>query len=179
MIRNARAIIPIVLLATAAGCATTNVTSAASAPDAVPPPRRDAERALTVVRDEPTSERSVDAAMPAEIARAVESRIADLRSRGGDCARYGAVLDHSYRSGRIVLRPFMWRVGGHLASGEARPDGRMMLAREIDSLNVGIRTVDDVITSMEHESAHIAFDFESGDGASEAMAGLTVRACKA
>ena len=116
--------------------------------------------------------------MPAEITRAVESRIADLRARGGDCSRYGAVLESSYRSGQITLRPFMWRVGTHLASGEAKPNGEMMLAREVDSLNVGLRTVDDVVFTMEHEAAHIAFDLASGSEASEDKTNQTVRACK-
>jgi hypothetical protein len=137
----------------------------------------------------PTAERAIlaratmvephaSSSIPFEIARAVEVRIADLHARGGDCSRYGAVLERSYRDGRIVIRPFMWRVGSHLASGEATPDGRMMLAREIDSLNVGIRTVGDVISSMEHEAAHIAFHLGSDYAASEAAASQTVRACQ-
>jgi hypothetical protein len=117
--------------------------------------------------------------MPAEITRAVEGRIVDLKARGGDCSRYGTVLESSYRSGQITLRPFMWRVGAHLASGEAKPNGDMMLAREIDSLNVGVRTVDDVLWTMEHEAAHIAFELPSGNDASEDKANQTVRACKA
>jgi hypothetical protein len=117
--------------------------------------------------------------MPAEITRAVEGRIVDLKARGGDCSRYGAVLETSYRSGQITLRPFMWRVGTHLASGEAKPNGEMMLAREVDSLNVGVRTVDDVLWTMEHEAAHIAFDLASGNEASEEKANQTVRSCKA
>jgi hypothetical protein len=105
--------------------------------------------------------------MPADVTRAVETRIVDLKARGGTCSRYGTVLETSYRSGRIVIRPFMWRVGSHLASGEAKPNGDMTLAREIDSLNVGVRTVDDVLWSMEHEAVHIAFDLVSGVEASE------------
>ena len=96
--------------------------------------------------------------MPTEVTRAVES---------------------SYRSGQITMRPYMWRVGSHLASGEAKPNGDMTLAREIDSLNVGVRTVGDVLWTMEHEAAHIAFDLASGDQASEEKANQTVRACKA
>ena len=117
--------------------------------------------------------------MPAEISQAVESRISDLKTRGGDCSRYGSVLETSYRSGRITLRPFMWRVGTHLASGEAKPNGDMTLAREIDSLNVGVRTVNDVLFSMEHEAVHIAFDLASGIDASEVKANQYVQACKA
>ncbi|HUQ81380.1 MAG TPA: hypothetical protein VM076_09595 [Gemmatimonadaceae bacterium] len=116
--------------------------------------------------------------MPAEITRAVESRISDLKTRGGDCSRYGSVLESSYRSGRITLRPFMWRVGSHLASGEAKPNGDMTLAREIDSLNVGVRTVDDVLFSMEHEAVHITFDLASGIDASEVKANQYVQGCK-
>lgn len=116
--------------------------------------------------------------IPTEITKAVESRIADLKARGGDCSRYGEVLEASYRKGQVRLRPFMWRVGTHLASGEAKPNGDMTLAREIDSLNVGIRTVDDVVWTMEHEAAHIAFDFASGNEATEEKANQTVRACK-
>ena len=116
--------------------------------------------------------------MPTEITRAVESRIADLKARGGDCSRYGSVLESSYRSGQIILRPFMWRVGTHLASGEAKPNGDMTLAREIDSLNVGVRTVDDVVGTMEHEAAHIAFELASGNEATEEKTNQVVRACK-
>ena len=117
--------------------------------------------------------------IPSEINRAVETRIADLKARGGDCSQYGTVLETSYRSGQITLRPYMWRTGSHLTSGEAKPNGDMMLAREIDSLNVGVRTVDDVIWTMEHEAAHIAFDLASGNEASEEKVNQTVRACKA
>ena len=116
--------------------------------------------------------------MPTDITRAVETRIADLKTRGGDCARYGAALETSYRGGQITIRPYMWRVGSHLASGETKPNGEMMLAREIDSLNVGVRTVDDVLWTMEHEAAHIAFDLASGNEASEEKVNQTVRACK-
>ena len=116
--------------------------------------------------------------MPTEITKAVETRIADLKARGGDCSRYGEVLESSYRRGQVRLRPFMWRVGTHLASGEAKPNGDMTLAREIDSLNVGVRTVDDVLWTMEHEAAHIAFDLASGNEATEEKANQTVRACK-
>jgi hypothetical protein len=117
--------------------------------------------------------------MPTEITRAVESRITELKTRGGDCSRYGSVLETSYRGGRIILRPFMWRVGTHLASGEAKPNGSMTLAREIDSLNVGVRTVEDVVFSMEHEAVHITFDLASGIEASEVKANQYVQACKA
>ena len=93
--------------------------------------------------------------------------------------RYATVLENSYRSGQITLRPYMWRSGTHLTSGEAKPNGEMMLAREIDSLNVGVRTVDDVLWTMEHEAAHIAFDLASGNEANEEKTDQTVRACQA
>ena len=116
--------------------------------------------------------------MPSDVTQAIEHRIADLESRGGDCSRYGKVLETSFRTGRITIRPYMWRVGQHLASGEAKPNGDMMLAREIDSLNVGVRTVDDVTWSVEHEAVHIAFDLPSGFEASEEKANATVRGCR-
>ena len=115
--------------------------------------------------------------MPTDVTRAVEARIAVLKTRGGDCSRYGTVLEHSYRAGRITIRPYMWRVGRNLASGEAKPNGDMMLAREIDSLNVGVRTVTDVVFSMEHEAVHIAFDLASGNEFTEEHANQLVRAC--
>jgi hypothetical protein len=87
------------------------------------------------------------------------------------------VIEQSFRQGKIRMRPFMWRVGAQLASGEARPTGEMVLAREIDSLNVGARTLDDVVASVEHEAAHIAFDIAPGNG-SEAKASTLVAQCR-
>jgi len=116
--------------------------------------------------------------MPSDVTQAIETRISNLKARGGDCSRYASVLETSYRSGRITLRPFMWRVGSHLASGAAKPNGEMTLAREIDSLNVGVRTVDDVVASMEHEAVHITFALASGIDASEVAADQYVRGCK-
>jgi len=112
----------------------------------------------------------------ADVAQALERRIAALRERGGDCARYGSVLERSYRLGQLRLRPFMWRVGSDLASGESKPSGEMTLAREIDALNVGVRTLDDVVASIEHEAAHIAFDITRSNGGEE-RAVATVREC--
>ncbi len=111
------------------------------------------------------------------IVRAVEKRVAELKVRGGNCSSYGAVLEASLKSGQITIRPFMWRVGSQLASGEARPNGEMILAREIDSLNVGLRTLDDLLRSMEHEAAHIAFKI--GNSFTEDHADDYVRACRA
>ncbi|HXD23203.1 MAG TPA: hypothetical protein VN613_07575, partial [Gemmatimonadaceae bacterium] len=82
--------------------------------------------------------------MAPELAAALRARVAKLKSRGGDCATYGAVLEDALVSGRIVIRPYMWRVRGNLASAEGESSGEMTLARDIDSLNVGVRTLDDV-----------------------------------
>jgi hypothetical protein len=112
------------------------------------------------------------------VASAIEKRVAELKARGGACSVYGAVLETSYRSGQITIRPYMWRVGGQLASGEAKPNGEMVLAREIDSLNVGVRTMDDLLWTMEHEAAHIAFHITNGVDAGADRANQHVRACK-
>lgn len=110
--------------------------------------------------------------------QAIERRVADLKARGGFCSAYGAVLESSFRNGKITMRPYMWRVGPHLASGEAKPNGDMVLAREIDSLNVGVRTLDDLLWTMEHESAHIAFEIGTQAGLAEDRANDYVRACR-
>lgn len=116
--------------------------------------------------------------LPAEITTAIESRLSELKQRGGACSRYGEVLEKSYRSGRISIRPYMWRVGDRLASGEAKPTGEMTLAREIDPLNIGLRTVDDLVWSMEHEAVHIAFNITTGVENGEDRANPYVRACR-
>lgn len=116
--------------------------------------------------------------LPAEVSSAIESRLSELKQRGGVCSRYGEVLEKSYRSGRITLRPYMWRVGDRLASGEAKPTGEMTLAREIDPLNVGLRTIDDLVWSMEHEAVHIAFSITTGVENGEDRANPYVRACR-
>jgi hypothetical protein len=54
----------------------------------------------------------------------------------------------------------------------------MTLAREIDSLNVGLRTVDDLVWSMEHEAVHIAFNITTGVENGEDRANPYVRACR-
>lgn len=112
------------------------------------------------------------------VTRAIEQRVADLKARGGHCSDYAAVLESSYRNGQITIRPYMWRVGSHLASGEAKPNGEMVLAREIDSLNVGVRTLGDLLWSMEHEAAHIAFKIDTQGGLTEDRANDYVRACR-
>ena len=192
MVRQPLQFLSILVLSGAAACASARGASSASAgapnvgasnvgtPDlGTPRLRSDAANETSGPRSELPCTDCEAIPMPAEITRAVESRIVTLKARGGDCSRYAAVLESSYRSGQITLRPFMWRVGANLASGEAKPNGQMMLAREIDSLNVGLRTVDDVLFTMEHEAAHIAFDLASGNEASEDRTNQTVRACKA
>jgi hypothetical protein len=116
--------------------------------------------------------------MPPELTRAIETRLSDLEKRGGVCSQYAEVLERSYREGRITLREYMWREEGRLVSGEARPNGEMILAREIDPLNVGVRTVDDVLWSVEHEAVHIAFRISSGVGLQEDRANRYVQACR-
>jgi hypothetical protein len=177
MSRYALRLLSVSVLAGAVACASAGATSSASLGAASL--RNDASNETRTSPNELPCTECEAIPMPAEITRAVEGRIVDLKARGGDCSRYGAVLESSYRSGQITLRPFMWRVGTHLASGEAKPNGDMMLAREIDSLNVGLRTVNDVLWTMEHEAAHIAFELPSGNEASEDKANQTVRACKA
>jgi hypothetical protein len=112
-----------------------------------------------------------------EVAQAIERRIGQLERRGGECALVGSALERSYREGRIRIRPFMWRVGERLISGEARPNGDIALAREIDSLNVGRRTLGEMLETMEHEAAHIAFAITGANGG-EARAEAYVRACR-
>ena len=72
----------------------------------------------------------------------------------------------------------MWRVEGRLVSGQATPDGNMVLARDIDPLNVGLRTVDDVLWSVEHEAAHIAFRIPNDEWAGLDRANRYVRECR-
>ena len=159
-------------------CATAGTSSSSIASMGAPAILGDVSNDGTSARSElPCTECDV-IPMPSEITRAVEARLVALRRRGGECSRYGTVLESSYRSGRITIRQFMWRVGAHLASGVAKPNGEMTLAREIDSLNVGVRTVDDVLWSMEHEAVHITFDLPSGDEVVEEKANQIVRACK-
>jgi hypothetical protein len=177
MDRFARLTVSLITLTAGVACASARGTTSASivsSPDVAERPD-----AGPVARGELTCADCGAIPIPSEITTAVEARIADLKARGGDCSRYGAVLESSYRSGQITLRAYMWRTGSNLTSGEAKPNGDMMLAREIDSLNVGVRTVDDVIWTMEHEAAHIAFDLASGNEASEEKTNQTVRACKA
>jgi predicted unusual protein kinase regulating ubiquinone biosynthesis (AarF/ABC1/UbiB family) len=117
--------------------------------------------------------------MRPELAKAIETRISDLKTRGGPCQSYGEVLERSYASGQITLRPFMWRQEGNLASGSASTNGHLSTAMDIDSLNVGVRTVVDVLRSIEHEAAHVAFQLPSRDASSETLVESRVRQCSA
>jgi len=121
------------------------------------------------------------AAIPfgAEVMNALALRVADLKARGGDCMTYGRVLEGSLATGRIVLRPFMWRIGRRLASAQAMSTGEIDVAREVDSLNVGVRRLDDVVHSVEHEAAHIAFSIPSGHEWNEALVDERVGQCRA
>lgn len=113
-------------------------------------------------------------------AQRIESRIAELKRRGAPCATYAEVLERSFRDGRITIRPYMWRVGHQLVSGEAYPDGAIFLAREIDPLNVGRRSFDEVVWTMEHEAAHIALKLDAPfDRAPGDRADAVVRECRA
>lgn len=115
---------------------------------------------------------------PTEIA-VLERRIAELRERGEPCATYAQVMERSVRDGQISMRPYMWRVGAQLASGQASPDGAMIFAREIDSLNIGRRPFDEVVWTIEHEAAHIAFNLDSPlDRAPGDRADAYVKACR-
>lgn len=155
--------IALLCLASSAGC---NWSSAA----------RTGPAALPIDGRTPAPERGPTRKLPREISYALETRIADLEERGGTCSAYGQVLERSYREGRILLRPFMWRVGNRLASGQGLPSGDMVLARDIDSLNVGLRSVDDVLWSMEHEAVHIALRLHPRSGFDPAD--RYVRACR-
>jgi len=109
----------------------------------------------------------------------VQTRIAALKLRGAPCATYAEVLERSIRDGRVTIRPYMWRVGHQLVSGEAYPDGAIFLAREIDPLNVGRRTLEDVVWTLEHEAAHIALKLDAPfDRAPGDRADAIVRECR-
>jgi len=176
MVRHALYLISIAALTGSAACASARGASSVSV--GAPNLRNDTRNETSGPRADGPCTDCEAIPMPADVTRAVETRIVDLKARGGTCSRYGTVLETSYRSGRIIIRPFMWRVGSNLASGEAKPNGDMTLAREIDSLNVGVRTVDDVLWSMEHEAVHIALGITSGEEASEVRADRYVRSCK-
>ena len=114
----------------------------------------------------------------AEMAAAIELRVADLKARGGECEVYGALLESALANGQITIRPYMWRVEGNLASAEGESNGEMAIARDIDSLNVGVRKLEDVLRSAEHEAAHMALRIPSGDAVREARVDASVRSCR-
>lgn len=114
----------------------------------------------------------------ADIEDAMEARVADLKSRGGVCEEFGVVLEQALASGRVTIRPFMWRVEGNLASAMAESSGEITIARDIDSLNVGVRRLEDVLRSAEHEAAHIALRIPSGDHSREALVDERVASCR-
>jgi hypothetical protein len=109
---------------------------------------------------------------------AIGARIAELKSRGGDCEVYAGVLDHALSNGLITIRPYMWRVGSNLASAQGESNGELTLARDIDSLNVGVRALDDMLLSAEHEAVHIASRIPSGTSVGEMLVDERVRACQ-
>lgn len=111
------------------------------------------------------------------LARSTE-RVAELKGLGGDCAVYGSVLETSVTEGRVRIRPYMWRVGRKLVSGEATPEGNIVVAREIDPLNHGIRTVEDVLWTLEHEAAHLAFRISNLDDALADGTNARLRECR-
>lgn len=113
-----------------------------------------------------------------EVIRAVSVRVADLKARGGACQAYGAVLEGSLASKRIVVRPFMWRVGSSLASAQASSSGEINVARDVDPLNIGRRSLDEVVHSVEHEAVHIAFAIPSGAEWNEMLVNERVDGCR-
>lgn len=113
-----------------------------------------------------------------EVIRAVAARVADLKARGGACQAYGVVLEGSLASKRIAVRPFMWRVGGRLASAQALSTGEIDVARHVDALNIGRRSLDEVVHSVEHEAAHIAFAIPSGAEWNEVLVNERVGRCR-
>jgi hypothetical protein len=169
------------ILLSAAVCVTASVS--ACAPHRVPEvaPRSDVSPPTRTFSGQPPVVHGVSYGFPdqrAEFAAAVEERVADLRSRGGVCGELATVLENSLTSGLITLRPYMWRVDGNLASAQGESSGAMTIARDIDSLNVGVRGLDDVLRSAEHEAAHIALQIPSGDPVREARVDERVNSCR-
>lgn len=113
-----------------------------------------------------------------EVIRAVALRVSDLKARGGACEAYGTVLEGSLAGKRIVVRPFMWRVAGSLASAQALSTGEIDVARDVDQLNIGRRSLDDVVHSVEHEAVHIAFAIPSGAAWNEMLVNERVDGCR-
>ncbi len=157
------------------------VTAACARPRVAvaPQPAVGASTATVAMAEAPASCRGCTAVpFGDEVIRAVSRRVADLTARGGACAAYASVLEQSLASQRIVVRPFMWRVGTNLASAQALSTGEIDVAREIDALNVGVRSLDDVVHSVEHEAAHIAFAIPSGQRWTEMIVDERVGECR-
>jgi hypothetical protein len=170
-----RGLLTAALVLCAAGCFSSHAAFAVDeAPGGVAPERASGPSLAGV--DDAGSTCNAAPVLDDQVSRAIEHRITHLKARGGVCSNLAIVLESSYRAGQITLRPYMWRVGSLLASGEAKPNGEMIIAREIDSLNVGARTLADVVHSMEHEAAHIAFKVDNDVTTDRAEA--YVRACK-
>lgn len=156
------------------GCSPPARGLAPPAPAVSPATRR--EPALTVIDVRCDSCERVP--LTPEVADAIAQRVAALRQRGGDCGAYGVVLERAYAERRILLRPFMWRVGPNLAAAMAAPEGDLTIALDIDALNIGARTIAEVVESAEHEAAHLAFQWLPRDAAGEAEVDRRVRACR-
>lgn len=170
-VRNARL--------TSGAAPTVREHSAAAPVQLTSPSRADTPASSGPSASSPCDGCSASALTPTEIAT-IEKRIAELRDRGEPCSTYAEVMERSVRSGQISMRPYMWRVGSYLASGQARPDGAMIFAREIDSLNVGMHPFDEIVWTIEHEAAHIAFNLDSPlDRAPGDRADAYVKACRA
>ena len=167
-----RTLLCALVAATACTAAPSRLSSRSSAPAA---PRLETVSAPIAVTCTDCTSGKIDA----DIRGALVARIADLQQRGGTCAAYGDVLDRSLAADRITIKPYMWRVGRNLASGEGRSNGEMTLARDIDSLNVGLRSLDDVVKSIEHEAAHIALGVPSGVHVNEERIDGVVHSCRA
>lgn len=156
-----------------AGCVARTVPLPAPAPSGAEPVAAQAERAPAAV----ALPSSAPTLLAPELAAAIAARVADLKARGGVCEEYGAVLESALASGHITLRPYMWRVEGNLASAQGESTGEMTIARDIDSLNVGVRRMEDVLRSAEHEAAHIALRIASGDEVRESRVEQRVNEC--
>ncbi len=174
MIRGATKRAMLVLAFCSAACARHRAADVAAHP--VPPPAPlPSPAAASAAHPAITTEAQTIAP---ELASAIGARVADLKARGGVCEEYGEVLESALATGRITLRPYMWRVDGNLASAQGESTGEMTIARDIDSLNVGVRRLDDVLRSAEHEAAHIALRIASGDPVREARVDERVNGCR-
>ncbi|HVZ48407.1 MAG TPA: AarF/UbiB family protein [Gemmatimonadaceae bacterium] len=166
--KTAGALVLALMAGLASGCASGGRATLAAAP----------HPAAAITRIDTGCDACAPAALAPEVSAAIERRVAALDARGGDCRAYGTVLAHALADGKISVKPFMWRVGANLAAGTAHPEGDMTVAMNIDSLNVGLRTLDDVIESVEHEAAHLAFQDLPRDPTGEAAVERKVRACR-